>query len=90
MPQMPTAYSEGYSKAIVNAADRRATDNYIQHTTIGDPELDPVMEELSSMPPGGPPPVHRGRYRTARRGSAKRAAGFARFLQDSRRKSSVA
>ncbi len=52
MPQMPTAYSEGYSKAIVNAADRRATDNYIQHTTIGDPELDPVMEELSSMPPG--------------------------------------
>ena len=52
MPQMPTAYSEGYSKAIASTADRRATDNYIQHTTIGDPELDPIMEELASMPPG--------------------------------------
>ena len=52
MPQMPTAYPEGYAKAVASTADRRATDNYIQHTTIGDPELDPVMEELASMPPG--------------------------------------
>ena len=46
------SYTEGYSKAIANTADRQATDNYIRHTTIGDPELDPVMEELASMPPG--------------------------------------
>ena len=26
-------------------------ENYIRHTRIGDPVLDPVMEELSSMPP---------------------------------------
>ena len=52
MPQMPTAYSEGYAKAVASTADRRATDNYIQHTTIGDSELDPIMEELSSMPAG--------------------------------------
>ena len=26
-------------------------DNYVKHTSIGDPDLDPVMQELSSMPP---------------------------------------
>ena len=31
--------------------DEAAAENYIRHTTIGDPELDPVMEELSSLPP---------------------------------------
>ena len=33
------------------AYDEALVDNYIKHTTIGDPELDPVMEELSSLPP---------------------------------------
>ena len=46
---VPSAYTEGYQKA------RRSTqfraDNYIKHTTIGDPVLDSVMEELSSLPP---------------------------------------
>ena len=52
MPQMPTAYSEGYAKAVASTRDRLAADNYIQHTTIGDSELDPIMEELSSMSAG--------------------------------------
>ena len=49
MEGLPSAYIKGYGKArLYNQA---AADNYIKHTTIGDPELDPVLEELSSMPP---------------------------------------
>ena len=49
MEGLPSAYIQGYGKArLFNQA---AADNYIKHTTIGDPELDPVLEELSSMPP---------------------------------------
>lgn len=46
----PTAYTEGYAKARL--VDEALADNYIRHTTVGDPELDPVMEELASMNPG--------------------------------------
>ncbi len=49
MMSVPSAYVEGYAKA--RAVDREAADNYIRHTTIGDPELDAIMEELSSVPP---------------------------------------
>lgn len=49
MTQIPTAYAAGYAK--VRGVDQLATDNYIKHTTIGDPVLDPIMEELSSLPP---------------------------------------
>ena len=45
----PSAYAVGYAKACRH--DRTATDNYIRHTTIGDPVLDPIMEELSSQSP---------------------------------------
>lgn len=45
----PSAYTEGYTKARL--WDQARADNYIRHTTIGDPELDRVMEELSSLPP---------------------------------------
>ena len=48
MSQAPAAYSEGYAKARLH--DQAAADNYIRHTTIGDPVLDPIMEELSSLP----------------------------------------
>lgn len=44
----PSAYTDGYAKARLH--DEAAADNYIRHTTIGDPELDPVMEELASLP----------------------------------------
>lgn len=47
--QTPSAYLENYAKALLH--DQAAADNYIRHTTIGDPELDPIMEELSSLPP---------------------------------------
>ena len=47
---VPSAYAESYAKARLQ--DQAAVDNYIKHTTIGDPVLDPVMEELSSLPPG--------------------------------------
>ena len=49
MLNAPSAYLDGYAKA--RAVDPEAADNYIRHTTIGDPVLDPVMEELSSLPP---------------------------------------
>ncbi len=42
----PSAYLEGYEKARLY--DQAAADNYLRHTTIGDPELDPIMEELSA------------------------------------------
>ena len=44
----PSAYTEGYAKARLH--DEALADNYIRHTTIGDAELDPVMEEISSLP----------------------------------------
>lgn len=46
----PTAYTEGYAKARL--VDEALADDYVRHTTVGDPELDPVMEELASMNPG--------------------------------------
>ncbi len=49
MKQPPSAYVEGYAKA--RRHDQAMADNYVKHTTIGDPGLDPVMEELSSLPP---------------------------------------
>ena len=49
MTQSPSAYTEGCAKA--RRYDQAAADNYIKHTTIGDPELDPIMEELSSLQP---------------------------------------
>ena len=42
----PAAYLPGYEKARIY--DQAAADNYLKHTTIGDPELDPIMEELSA------------------------------------------
>lgn len=45
----PSAYAEGWAKA--RAVDQEVADNYIRHTMIGDPELDPVMEELAELPP---------------------------------------
>ncbi len=49
MAHCPSAYKEGYAKA--RTVDQEAADNYIKHTTIGDPVLDPIMEELSLMRP---------------------------------------
>ena len=45
----PSAYIETYAKARLSARER--ADNYMRHTRVGDPALDPVMEELSPMPP---------------------------------------
>ena len=50
MPSPPSAYTDGYEKARLY--DQAAADNYIRHTFIGDPVLDPIMEELSSLSPG--------------------------------------
>ena len=54
MLQVPSAYRAGYEKA--RGFDAALADNYARHITMGDPELDPVMEELSSM---SPPQLHR-------------------------------
>ena len=45
----PKAYTEGYAKA--RKYDQARADNYIKHTTMGDPELDLLMEELTSSLP---------------------------------------
>ena len=48
----PPAFLDDCARARV--VDRFAADNYIRHnrhTMIGDPELDPVMEELADLPP---------------------------------------
>ena len=49
MVHVPSAYADGYARA--RRQDAEAAENYIRHTTIGDAELDPVMEELHSLPP---------------------------------------
>ena len=46
---MPSAYNKGHKKACI--FNKTLADNYIRHTTIGDPVLDPLMKELSSLPP---------------------------------------
>ena len=49
MAHCPSAYQEGYVKARIR--EQAAADSYIKHTTMGDLVLDPIMEELSSLPP---------------------------------------
>ena len=46
---IPSAYVEGYEKKA-RPHDQQLADLYIRHTTIGDPVLDPIMEELSPLP----------------------------------------
>ncbi len=45
---IPTEYRLGYDRS--RQSDATLADRYIEHTTIGDPELDPIMEELSALP----------------------------------------
>ena len=45
----PSAYVEGYEQKA-RLHDQELADLYIRHTTIGDPVLDPIMEEISSLP----------------------------------------
>ena len=52
MEKCPSVYVEGYEKKAC-PHDQELVDLYIRHTTIGDPELDPVMEEISSPPAYG-------------------------------------
>ena len=47
--QIPSAYVEGYEQKA-RLHDQELADLYIRHTTIGDPVLDPIMEEISSIP----------------------------------------
>ncbi len=47
--QIPSSYVEGYEKKA-RAHDPELADLYIRHATIGDPVLDPIMEEISSLP----------------------------------------
>ncbi len=42
---VPSAYSESYRRA--RSSDPHEVDRYIRHTAIGDPELDPILEELA-------------------------------------------
>ncbi len=49
MMQLPLAYAGNYPKARLY--DQVRADNYIRHTTIGDPVMDSLIEELSSLPP---------------------------------------
>ena len=49
MNQIPSAYIEGHDKAC--RQDRTTADNYVRHTVIGDPVLDPIMDEIASLHP---------------------------------------
>ncbi|MXX59147.1 MAG: DUF2236 domain-containing protein [Rhodothermaceae bacterium] len=46
---VPTSYQLGYARA--QREDRALADLYVRHTTIGDPDLDPVIEECSESLP---------------------------------------
>lgn len=48
-PEVPSAYADGFANAL--RFDRETAQNYIRHTLIGDPELDPVMEEIHALEP---------------------------------------
>lgn len=50
MSQPPGAYAAGYAKAC--AVDSELAANYIRHTRIGDPDLDPVMAEVAELDGG--------------------------------------
>lgn len=50
MLQVPSAYAPGYEQARLRNPE--FADNYIRHTLIGDDDLDPVIDDLSGMPPG--------------------------------------
>ena len=47
-PKIPSDYIAGYEKARL--VEPEIADNYIAHTTIGDPDADPVVDLLFSMP----------------------------------------
>ena len=47
MLKIPSDYVAGYEKARLIAPE--IADNYIAHTTIGDPDADPVVDLLFSM-----------------------------------------
>ena len=47
MLQAPGAYVDGYATA--RSADSELADTYIRHTGIGDPELDPVIDDVAEL-----------------------------------------
>ena len=46
--QVPGAYAEGYATA--RDVDPALADAYMRHTRIGDPDLDPVIEDVAGLP----------------------------------------
>ena len=47
MWQAPGAYTTGYAKAC--GVDSTLANNYIRHTRLGDPVLDPVMDDVADL-----------------------------------------
>lgn len=45
---VPQAYRAGY--ALAEKKNRELARRYVTHTMVGDPELDPVLEELADLP----------------------------------------
>ena len=50
MMKIPTAYLPGYEKARL--VDSELADNYVAHTTIGDPVMDGLLRELQGLRQG--------------------------------------
>ena len=48
--KIPTDYSAGYE--VARALDVKRADNYLAHTTVGDPQADEMMDELAELPQG--------------------------------------
>ena len=45
---VPLAYRHGYDKATSYSAS--LANNYVTHTRVGDPDLDPIIQDLSGLP----------------------------------------
>ena len=50
---IPTSYRSGHAKARQKRNKKELADTYVRHTTIGDPVLDPVIEECASLVDAG-------------------------------------
>ena len=46
--EIPSAYETGYARARL--VDKETADSYLAHTTVGDPVMDAVVEELAALP----------------------------------------
>ena len=77
---IPRAYAAGYAKA--RAVDADLADEYIRHTRIGDPDLDPVLEEIADLDGSALERFIRAGIEQDRAGIRQAPEALARFFKD--------